>query len=75
MYCTALGLWQRELGFPLCFRGAEEIFKRRVSLSSSFPRGSQGAQRMLLGFVQLEIFLFYSDIRDWQELVVMGALC
>lgn len=76
MYCTALGLWQRELGFPLCFRESENIFRGQVSLSSSFPRGSHGAQRVLIGFVQLEMFLFfYTDTRDWQELMMMGALC
>lgn len=25
MCCMALGLWQKELGFPLCFRGSETL--------------------------------------------------
>lgn len=74
-YCTALGLWQRGLGFPFCFRGSETLERFSGDRCHLAP-ASQGMQRVLVGRVQLEIFLFfYADIRDWQELMVVGSLC
>lgn len=77
VFCMVWGLWERGLEF---FFSENQRHCKDFRKTGHLAPNSQGAvmewRWCSVAVHSLEIFPFhYADIRDWQELILMGAMC